>query len=293
MEDESMTASSITHVAVLGFGIMGAGIVEVCARAGYRVSVLETDPDRLAAGAARLQKSLARAVERGKVSAADAAAAQSRVGGVTEVAELAGAQLVIEAVVENREAKVELLAAVAAVVGPDAVLTTNTSALSVTDIAAALPDAQRVAGLHFFNPVPVMELVEVIRALQTDDATAALVLDFALSLGKTAIEAPDRPGFLLNHLLMPYLNDVIQAYDDGLASARDIDTALELGLGYPKGPLAVLDIIGLDTHCHATSSAYAATLDPAFAAPPLLRQMVAAGYHGHKTGRGFIVGTEA
>ncbi|MGQ0843837.1 MAG: 3-hydroxyacyl-CoA dehydrogenase family protein [Sporichthyaceae bacterium] len=282
----------IEHVAVLGFGTMGAGIVEICARAGHQVSVLETDADRLAAGHARVEKSLARAVERGKISAADSTAALSRITGVLDVAALSGADLVIEAVVEVLEVKVELLRAVAAVVRPEALLATNTSALSVTDIASALPGSHRVGGLHFFNPVPVMELVEVIRALQTDENTARTLLEFAAAIGKTAIEAPDRPGFLLNHLLMPYLNDVVQAYDDGLATARDIDTALHLGLGYPVGPLALLDVIGLDVHCHATSSAYAATLDPAFAPPPLLRQMVAAGYHGHKTGRGFVVGTE-
>jgi 3-hydroxybutyryl-CoA dehydrogenase len=172
------------------------------------------------------------------------------------------------------------------------VITTNTSALSVTDLAAAVSHPHRFAGLHFFNPAPVMRLVEVVRALQTDDATVAALLGFAEAIGKVAVEVKDRPGFLVNRLLLPYLNDVVQAYDDGLASARDVDVAIELGLGHPRGPLALLDLIGLDVHEHATAAAYADTLDPQFAPPPLLSRMVTAGYHGRKTGRGFRVGTE-
>jgi 3-hydroxybutyryl-CoA dehydrogenase len=281
---------TINQVAVLGFGTMGAGIVEVVARAGHTVVVLETDASRIAGGFERLDASVARAVTRGKVSAEDAVALRARITAVTSVAELAGSELVIEAVTENRDAKVALLADVAAAVGPDAIVVTNTSALSVTDIASTLPGPGRVAGLHFFNPAPVMELVEVVRALQTDDAVFATVHEFAVGLGKAAIEVKDRPGFLLNHLLMPYLNDVVVEYDAGLASAEDMDVALQLGLGYPLGALAMLDLIGLDNHLHATESAYEATQDPGFAPPPLLRAMVAAGYHGTKSGRGFRVG---
>ncbi len=211
----------------------------------------------------------------------------ARITGSTDVSALSGAGLVIEAVTEQRDVKVDVLATVADVVGEEAILATNTSALSVTDIAAHLPRPERVAGLHFFNPAPVMRLVEVVRALQTDQDVIARLVGFVEDVGKDPVEVKDRPGFLVNRLLMPYLNDVVAEYDDGLASAEDIDTALQLGLGYRLGPLAMLDLIGIDVHRHATQSAYDATLDPQFAPPPLLGQMVAAGYLGHKSGRGF------
>jgi 3-hydroxybutyryl-CoA dehydrogenase len=278
---------TFTHAAVLGFGAMGAGIAQVCAQAGIEVTVLDTDQAHLAEGGTRLREFLDGGVARGKLSAEERDAVLARVRPTTDVAELAGAELVIEAVVEDAAVKKELLPRVAEVVGPDAVIATNTSALAVTDLAAAVPHPHRFAGLHFFNPAPVMRLVEVVRALQTDDATVAALLEFAQAAGKVAVEVKDRPGFLVNRLLMPYLNDVVQAYDDGLASARDIDVAVELGLGHPIGPLALLDLVGLDVHEHATGNAYAETLDPQFAPPPLLGRMVAAGYHGRKSGRGF------
>jgi 3-hydroxybutyryl-CoA dehydrogenase len=283
---------TFTQVAVVGYGAMGAGIAQVCAQAGYAVTVLDTDDARLADGDRRLREFLDGGVSRGKLTADERDAVIARIRPTIEVAQLAGADLVVEAIVEDAAVKKQLLPAVAEVVGPDAVITTNTSALSVTDLAAAVPHPHRFAGLHFFNPAPLMRLVEVVRALQTDDATVAAVLGFAEALGKVAVEVKDRPGFLVNRLLMPYLNDVVQAYDEGLASARDIDVAIELGLGHPRGPLGLLDLIGLDVHEHATANAYADTLDPQFAPPPLLSRMVAAGYHGRKTGRGFRAGVE-
>jgi 3-hydroxybutyryl-CoA dehydrogenase len=283
---------TFTQVAVVGFGAMGAGIAQVCAQAGCAVTVLDTDATRLADGDHRLREFLDAGVSRGKLTEKERDAANARIRPTTELSELAGADLVIEAIVEDAAAKKQMLPAVAEVVGPAAVIATNTSALSVTDLAAAVPHPHRFAGLHFFNPAPVMRLVEVVRALQSDDATVTALLGFAESVGKVAVEIKDRPGFLINRLLMPYLNDVVQAYDDGLASARDIDVAIELGLGHPRGPLALLDLIGLDVHEHATSAAYADTLDQQFAPPPLLSRMVTAGYHGRKTGRGFRVGTE-
>jgi 3-hydroxybutyryl-CoA dehydrogenase len=278
---------TFTHAAVLGFGAMGAGIAQVCAQAGLEVAVLDTDAARLAGGDRRLREFLDGGVARGKLGAEERDAVLARIRPTTDVAELGGSDLVIEAVVEDAAVKKEVLPRVAEVVGPDAVIATNTSALAVTDLAAAVPHPHRFAGLHFFNPAPVMRLVEVVRALQTDDATVAALLEFAQAAGKVAVEVKDRPGFLVNRLLMPYLNDVVQAYDDGLASARDIDVAVELGLGHPIGPLALLDLVGLDVHEHATGNAYAETLDPQFAPPPLLGRMVAAGYHGRKSGRGF------
>jgi 3-hydroxybutyryl-CoA dehydrogenase len=283
---------TFTHAAVLGFGAMGAGIAQVCAQAGLEVAVLDTDAARLAGGDRRLREFLDGGVARGKLGAEERDAVLARIRPTTDVAELAGSDLVIEAVVEDAAVKKEVLPRAAEVVGPGAVIATNTSALAVTDLAAAVPHPHRFAGLHFFNPAPVMRLVEVVRALQTDDATVAALLEFAQAAGKVAVEVKDRPGFLVNRLLMPYLNDVVQAYDDGLASAHDIDVAVELGLGHPTGPLALLDLIGLDVHEHATGNAYAETLDPQFAAPPLLGRMVAAGYHGRKSGRGFRIGVE-
>lgn len=284
-----MTASDT--VAVLGFGTMGSGIAQVCAQAGCTVRVLETDADRLADGRSRLTRFLDGGVRRGKLTEPDRDAVLGRIDGTTDVGDLAGAALVIEAVVEDLGVKQRLLPDVAAAVGDDAVIATNTSALSVTEIAAAVPRPERVGGLHFFNPAPLMKLVEVVRALQTGDATNDALVDFARRIGKEPIEVKDRPGFLVNRLLMPYLNDVVQAYDDGLATARDIDVAVELGLGYPMGPLTLLDLIGLDVHEHATASAYRDTHDREFAPPPLVTRMVAAGYLGLKSGRGFRVGT--
>lgn len=282
--------SDFERVAVLGFGTMGAGIAQVVARSGRHVTVLETDDARLADGRRRVEDFLADGARRGKVTDQDREATLGRITGTTEVAGLAGVSLVIEAVVEDRVLKAELWPRVAEAVGSEALLVTNTSALSVTDLASTVPEPTRFAGLHFFNPAPLMRLVEVVRALQTAPEVVTALIGFCESIGKTPVEVKDRPGFLINKLLMPYLNDVIQAYDDELASAADLDTALELGLGYRMGPMKLLDVIGLDTHHHATSSAYEATLDPQFAPPPLLTQMVAAGYLGNKSGRGFRAG---
>ncbi|MGY1605133.1 3-hydroxyacyl-CoA dehydrogenase family protein [Geodermatophilus sp. SYSU D00815] len=279
------------RVAVLGLGTMGGGIAQVVAASGRDVVALETDQARIDQGLAGIRGFLDEGIRRGKTTEADRDAVLARIATTTDVADLAGVDLVIEAVVERQDVKVELLGRVAEVVGEDAVLTTNTSALSVTDLAGHLPRPERVAGLHFFNPAPVMALVEVVRALQTDADVVDDLMAFAEGIGKAPVAVKDRPGFLVNRLLMPYLNDVVQEYDDELASAEDIDVAIQLGLGYKLGPLALLDLIGIDVHKHATESAYEATLDPQFAPPPLLGQMVAAGYLGNKSGRGFRVGT--
>ncbi|MEU5264783.1 3-hydroxyacyl-CoA dehydrogenase family protein [Amycolatopsis sp. NPDC021455] len=275
---------------VVGFGTMGAGIAQVVAQSGRAVTVLELDADRLETGLAAVRTFLDDGVARGKLTGNERDAVLGRITGTTDVHDFAGSELVIEAATENSGTKREILARVAAVVGDSAVIVTNTSALSVTDLATALPHSERFAGLHFFNPAPLMRVVEVVRALQTDETVVERLVSLAESFGKDAVVVKDRPGFLVNHLLMPYLNDVIQEYDDGLATAEDIDTALKLGLGYKLGPLELLDLIGLDVHDHATTSAFEATRDPAYASPPLLRQMVAAGYHGTKNGRGFRTG---
>jgi 3-hydroxybutyryl-CoA dehydrogenase len=282
--------SDIRRVAVLGLGTMGSGIAQVAAASGYEVTALETDRSRLDAGLAALGTFLDGGVERGKITRAERDETFARIRPVTDAAELAGCDLVIEAVTERADVKRELFGTVAAVVAEDALIVTNTSALSVTDLAASVPSPGRFAGLHFFNPAPLMKVVEVVRALQTGAESIERLVTFVGSLGKDSVIVKDRPGFLVNHLLMPYLNDVIAEYDGELADAEDIDTAVRLGLGHKLGPLELLDLIGLDVHLHATQSAYDATLDPRFAPPPLLRQMVAAGHYGRKSGQGFRTG---
>jgi 3-hydroxybutyryl-CoA dehydrogenase len=275
-------------VALLGLGTMGAGIAQVLAASGRRVVALEADEGRASEGLARVGAFLAGGVERGKITEQQRSDVLGRISTTTSLADLASADLVIESVSEDPAVKHDLLARVAAVVGEQTPIVTNTSALSVTELAAALPRPERVAGLHFFNPAPVMRTVEVVRALQTEEHLVEDLVALVESFDdKVAIVVADRPGFLVNALLLPYLNDVINEYDDELASAEDIDVAIKLGLGYRTGPLEMLDMIGLDVHLHATEAVYAATRDPRYAAPPLLRSMVAADRLGAKNGRGF------
>lgn len=276
---------------LLGFGTMGAGVAQVLAASGRDVIVLEVDAARLDAGTAAVAAFLDGGIARGKLTDEQKARVLGRITGTTDVADLSGVDAVLESVTEDAEAKKALLARVAAVVGDETPILTNTSAQSVTDLAAALPNPSRVAGLHFFNPAPVMRTVEIVHALQTDPELVQRLVRLVDTLpDKTPVVVKDRPGFLVNALLLPYLNDVIQELDDGLATAEDIDVALELGLGYRTGPLAMLDMIGLDVHLHATESVYAATRDDRYAPPPLLRQMVAAGQLGSKSGHGFRAG---
>lgn len=277
----------LMRVGVVGCGLMGSGITEVCARGGYAVVVREVSDDLLKKGLARIEHSMQRGLQRGKLTEADVHTARSRITGTTRLADLAQAELVIEAVVENMDLKKQVYRELDGVCPPRTVFASNTSSLSITEMASVTSRADRMLGIHFFNPVPVMKLVEVIRGLQTSDETLALGRRFAESLGKTVVTCKDSPGFIVNLLLVPYLLDAVRALEMGVASKEDIDTAVVLGLAHPMGPLSLLDYVGVDTTYYIAEAMFDEFKDTRYAAPPLMKQMVLAGLHGRKTGRGF------
>jgi 3-hydroxybutyryl-CoA dehydrogenase len=274
-------------VGVAGFGLMGSGIVEVCARTGYDVVVREVADDLLARGLDRLDRSLGRGVERGKLSAADRDAARKRVRGTTRLEDLARCDLVIEAIVELMDAKKSLYAQLDRLCPPETVFASNTSSLSITEMASVTRRAHRFIGMHFFNPVPVMKPVEIVRGFLTSEETLDAARAFCETLGKTVVVCKDSPGFIVNLLLVPYLLDAVRALELGVATREDIDTAVRLGLNHPMGPLTLLDFVGIDTTYYIAEAMYQEFKDTRYAAPPLMRKMVLAGYHGRKTGRGF------
>lgn len=272
---------------VVGCGLMGSGIAQVCAQAGHRTIVREVDEALVEKGLGRIRAFLDAGVKRGKATPEAREAALANLTGTTDVADLAEADVVIEAIVENLDAKRELLAALEAVVGPHALIASNTSSLCITEMAAEMRHPERFLGLHFFSPVPVMKLVEVIRGLATGDETYRRGMEFAATLGKEPITAPDRPGFIVNRLLIPYLLDAIRAHESGVGTIEDIDKGMTMGCGHPMGPFTLLDFVGLDTTYYIANIMYEEFRNPAYAAPPLLRRMVAAGRLGRKSGRGF------
>ncbi len=276
----------VSEVAVVGLGTMGAGIAEVFARAGLAVVAIEVDPGALERGLATLDRSLARAVTRGKLTEPEKAGILGRVRPATGFAAAAGADLAVEVVPERMEIKRQVFAELDRVCRPDAILATNTSSLSVTAIAAGTAAPARVAGLHFFNPAPVMRLVEVVTTVRTAPETGQAVTDLVRRLGKTPVRVPDRAGFIVNALLFPYLNHAARLLETGYASRADIDAAATAGLGLPMGPLALLDLIGLDTSLSILDVLHAEFGGPRFAAAPMLRRLVEAGLTGRKTGRG-------
>lgn len=277
----------IRTVGVAGCGLMGSGIAQVAAQAGYRTVVREVDQTLLDKGLQAIERSLEQGVARGKISEELRTRALSNLVGTTRLEDLAGCDLVIEAIVENLEAKRELFRNLDDVVGPHTIFASNTSSLCITELAAATRRPGQVIGLHFFNPVPFMKLVEVIRGLTTSDDTYRTTVAFARSLGKEAITAPDQPGFIVNRLLIPYLLNAIRAYEQGLGTLEDIDKGMTLGCGHPMGPFTLLDFVGLDTTYAIANIMYAEFRDPAYAPPPLLKRMVLAGKLGRKTGEGF------
>lgn len=279
--------TAIGRVGVAGGGLMGSGIAQVCAQAGIDVRVLEVDRGAAERSVAAIARSLHRAVERGKLSAGDAEAAQSRVSPCWEPSALGDCDLVIEAIVESLEAKRTLWRTLDAVASAQCLFATNTSSLAVCDQAVVTGRPDRFVGLHFFNPVPAMPLVEVVRTVTTSEATLAAARAFVQRIGKTAIEARDTPGFIVNRLLVPYLLDAVRAYEAGIATVADIDAGMTLGAGLPMGPLALCDYVGLDTLERVGGVLYEAFRDARHAPPPLLHRMVVSGWLGRKSGLGF------
>ncbi len=266
---------------------MGSGIVEVCSRAGCDVTFLEADEELVAAGRTRIERSVAKAVERGKLESADADAALARITGATDLGALAGSDLVIEAATEDLDAKLAVFRKLDGIVRPEVVLASNTSSLPIVELATATGRPDKVIGMHFFNPPPVMKLLELIPAITTSEETLAFAKAFGERVGKTTVVAKDHAGFIVNRLLCPFLNDAARLFDEGFATREDIDAAMSLGLGHPMGPLTLMDLIGIDTVVHVADVLYREYGDARYMAPQVLRRMVAAGRLGRKTGRGF------
>ncbi len=277
----------IQRIGIIGVGLMGAGIAEVCARTGYDTLVREINDELLAKGLERIEASMQTAVKHGKLTAADEDAARGRVRGTTRLEDFADRDLVIEAAIEDIRLKRELFAQLDQICPPHAILASNTSSIPIIQLATATQRPGRVLGMHFFNPVPTMQLIELVRTLTTSDEALEIVRAVGEHLGKRMIVSKDRAGFIVNYLLAPYLLDAIRLLEQGFASKEDIDAGMMLGTSYPMGPLTLSDFSGLDTVLHTADVLSEAFKEPRFAAPTLLRQMVAAGWLGRKSGRGF------
>ncbi len=278
---------AIEKVGVVGCGLMGSGITQVCAQAGCSVLMREVSPELVEKGLRGIEKNLARMVEKGTLSAAERERALTRLLGTTRLDELKDCDLVIEAIVEQLPAKKELFSSLDSICGPQTIFASNTSSISITEMASATKRPGRFLGLHFFNPVPVMKLVEVIRTIATDAAVFDEMVEFGKRLGKTPVCTSDRPGFIVNRLLVPYLLDAVRALEEGVASIVDVDQSMKLGCGHPMGPLTLLDFVGLDTTYYIANVMFDEFKERRFAPPPLLKRMVLAGWNGRKAGRGF------
>ncbi len=277
----------IKKVGVVGCGLMGSGVTQVSADSGYETVVHEVNDELLQKGLGNIDRFLSKGVKKGKITEDRKKEILSRIHGTTRLEDLHGADLIVEAIVENLDAKFELYRALDDISGPETIFSSNTSSLCITQLAAATTRPQRFVGLHFFNPVPLMKVVEVISTIMTEPEVPELVSGFARSLGKTPIQAPDRPGFIVNRLLVPYLLDAIRALEEGVGSKEDLDAGMKLGCGHPMGPFELLDFVGLDTTFYIANIMYEEFREKRFAPPPLLRRMVLAGHLGRKSGRGF------
>ena len=281
----------IKKVGVLGCGLMGSGIAQVCATAGFDVTVLEVEQKFLDKGFTGIEKSLAKFAERppekGGITAQQKDAIRARLKGTTNMQDLAGCDIIIEAVIENIDEKKKMYAALDGIVKKDAIFASNTSSISITELMTATKRPERFIGLHFFNPVPLMKLVEVVRTIATASDVYDTAYEFGKKLGKVPVRTSDKTGFIVNRLLVPYLLDAIRAYEEGVGSIEDIDNAMKLGCGYPMGPFTLLDFVGLDTTYYITHVMYDEFKERRFASPPLLKRMVMAGWYGKKTGKGF------
>jgi 3-hydroxybutyryl-CoA dehydrogenase len=279
--------TTIRKVGVLGAGLMGSGIAEVAAKSGFTTVVREVSDELAKKGIGRIESSFAKAVEKKKLSPEERDAARGRLSATTSLADLADCDLIIEAIIENLDLKKQTYGELDRLCKPETIFCSNTSSLTITEMSAATSRADRFAGLHFFNPVPVMKLVEVVRTIATSEATFETVFQFAKALGKDPIRAHDNSGFVVNRLLVPYLLDAVRALEEGVGSAEDIDKGMELGCGHPMGPLKLLDFVGLDTTYYIAQIMFDEYREKRFAPPPLLKRMVLAGRLGRKSGRGF------
>ena len=277
----------IKKVGVLGCGLMGSGIAQVTATAGFDVTVLEVEQKFLDKGFAGIEKSLGKFAEKGTITPQQKDEIRGRLKGTTNAQDLSDCDLVIEAIIENVAEKKKMYAAIDAVAKKDAIFASNTSSISITELMAATKRPERFVGLHFFNPVPLMKLVEVVRTIATSNDVYEAVFEFAKKLGKVPVRTSDKTGFIVNRLLVPYLLDAIRAYEEGVGSIPDIDQAMKLGCGYPMGPFTLLDFVGLDTTYYITHVMYDEFKERRFASPPLLKRLVMAGWYGRKTGKGF------
>ncbi len=282
-----MSAEDVRTVGVVGCGLMGSGIAEVCARADITVLYLEPTEELVEQGRHRIETSTLRAVEREKLTEAERGEILSRISGTTDVADLASVDLVIEAATEDHAVKVDLFRRLDEVIRPEVILASNTSSIPIADLGAATQRPELVMGMHFFNPVPVMGLIELVKAITTADETIEFGRAWGVRLGKTTVESRDRAGFIVNMLLIPYLNSAVRMLEEGFATREDIDTAIHLGLNHPMGPLQLIDLIGVDTTMFVANVLYEEFKEPLFAPPPLLKRMVTAGHLGRKTRKGF------